>query len=91
MRQKTLYLHIQSFNIKDMKITRAFILIFALLCLASSCSRPASYDSELCEELAVKIERRDSLSQKDYRAMIAQNEAILIRSEEHTSELQSQR
>lgn len=78
MRQKTLYLHIQSFNIKDMKITRAFILIFALLCLASSCSRPASYDSELCEELAVKIERRDSLSQKDYRAMIAQNEAILI-------------
>ncbi len=33
---------------------------------------------ELCEELAVKIERRDSLSQKDYRAMIAQNEAILI-------------
>lgn len=61
-----------------MKIIRAIILASALLCLAASCSAPAHYDSEECERLAVKIERRDSLSQKDYSAMIKQNEAILV-------------
>lgn len=35
------------------------------------------YDSALCADLSAKIERRDSLSQQDYRNMIAQNEAIL--------------
>lgn len=51
----------------------------ALLCaIATSCThRAPEYDGSLCEELAVKIERRDSLSQDDYRAMLGQNEAIL--------------
>lgn len=61
-----------------MKISRAFILAALVSVMAVSCSKAPAYDSEVCEELAVRIERRDSLSQKDYRAMIAQNEAILI-------------
>lgn len=35
------------------------------------------YNSEACENLAIKIERRDSLTQQDYARMIGQNEAIL--------------
>lgn len=55
-------------------------LLFAALILAlAGCSGGSStaYDSELCSELSVKIERRDSLSQKDYSKMIGQDEAIL--------------
>lgn len=37
----------------------------------------ADYNSNTCETLAIKIERRDSLSQHDYAQMIGQNEAIL--------------
>lgn len=45
----------------------------ALLC---SCSVP-SYDARVCEDLAIKIERRDSLTQNDYSRMIEQSESIL--------------
>ena len=37
----------------------------------------STYNSETCEQLSIRIERRDSLSQEDYTRMIGQNEAIL--------------
>lgn len=37
----------------------------------------AQYDSETCEALAVKVERREAISQEEYCEMIGQNEAIL--------------
>lgn len=36
-----------------------------------------TYNAATCEDLAVKIERRDSLTQQEYTAMIGQNKAIL--------------
>lgn len=78
MRQKTLYLQNNQIEKTDVKILRTS-LIAGVVAMVCSCSGDvARYDSELCEELAVKIERRDSLSQTDYREMIAQNEAILV-------------
>ncbi len=59
-----------------MKQIYPLIQTFILICLAA-CSGAPDYDPALCEELAVKIERHDSLSQKEYAAMIGQNEAIL--------------
>lgn len=49
-----------------------------------------SYDPEVCDALAMKIERRDSLTQSDYGAMIVQNEHILkylIENSERVEEL----
>ncbi|MCM1066711.1 MAG: hypothetical protein NC418_03945 [Muribaculaceae bacterium] len=59
-----------------MKPILLLVSAVALMCL-SACSGGARYDSELCEELSVKIERRDSITQKEYTDMIGQNEAIL--------------
>lgn len=43
-----------------------------------ACSRGGSlYDSALCRTLAIKIERHDSLSQRDYSLIIEQDEQIL--------------
>lgn len=57
------------------------LLIPVLTVLAAGCSHTSSsgrgYDPEECEALAVKIERRDSLTQQDYAEMIEQNEQIL--------------
>lgn len=64
-----------------MRTTLYHIIIYIALPMAllAGCTAHTddSYSSELCNELAVKVERRDSLSQDDYRAMIGQNEAIL--------------
>ena len=55
--------------------------VAALMLPVASCSgtgdveRP--YDSSLCENLAILIERHDSISQEQYREMIGQNAAIL--------------
>ncbi|MDE6468836.1 MAG: hypothetical protein K2L28_08085 [Muribaculaceae bacterium] len=54
----------------------------AALVLFASCSSNGGgieepYNAELCEELAVKIERHDSLTQEEYTRMIGQNAAIL--------------
>ena len=43
-----------------------------------SCSGRHGYDPATCEELSIKIERHDSLTQTDYSAMIDQNEQILL-------------
>lgn len=52
--------------------------ILAVLAVASvSCSGRHGYDPATCEELSIKIERHDSLTQTDYSAMIDQNEQIL--------------
>ncbi len=48
-----------------------------LLAACSNTSIDATYNSETCEQLALKIERNDSISQEEYSAMIGQNEAIL--------------
>lgn len=48
-----------------------------LLAACSGSSIDATYNSETCEALALKIERNDSISQEEYTAMIGQNEAIL--------------
>lgn len=60
-----------------MKQIPAIIISTLLVCL-TACHRSASYDAEKCRELAVKVERNDSLTQKEYSAMIDQNEAILV-------------
>lgn len=59
-----------------MKLKFAVIFFFALLLCACS-KAPRSYDAELCNRLAVKIERSDALSQQDYADMIDQSEQIL--------------
>jgi len=49
-----------------------------LFVAASSCSDwHQDYDSAVCNELAVKIDSRQPLTQQDYASMIAQNEDIL--------------
>lgn len=57
------------------------IYLLALAALVWACgyeSAPDStYSAGRCEELAVRIERHDSLTQQDYTDMIGQNEAIL--------------
>lgn len=56
------------------------IILVAVLAILSSCSGEhiaSDYDGELCRDLSIKIERRDSLTQHDYSRMIAQDEAIL--------------
>ena len=58
-----------------------FFALIVLTFLAAACSGDVvdgtSYDSEVCEELAVKIERHDSITQPEYERMIGQNGAIL--------------
>lgn len=57
-------------------IISSFFALFLLL--AAACSEAGrDYDSALCESLAVKVERHDSITQKDYRQMIEQSEQIL--------------
>lgn len=58
------------------------LIIAAMMAVATACSHDSSdagagYDPDLCEALAVKIERHDTLSQEDYASMIDQNEEIL--------------
>lgn len=53
------------------------VSIMLVSCGKNGVSAPTGYDPEVCAELSVKIEDRDSLSQYDYTRMISQNEAIL--------------
>lgn len=59
------------------------IYLFSIILLGlamSACGldgEVAQYDSDTCAALAVKVERRDAISQEEYRDMIGQNEAIL--------------
>lgn len=55
--------------------------------LLAACAGKA-YDSQTCEELAVKVERHDTLSQADYRQMIDQSEQILRYLVERSSALE---
>ena len=72
----------------------SFIAIALLLTIIPSCSgednveRP--YDSDLCESLAIIIERRDSISQAQYSEMIGQNAAILHYIIDRTTEISEQ-
>lgn len=52
------------------------VLLFAA-CDDKGADYTSDYNSEVCNDLAVRIDRRDSLSQADYTAMIGQTEAIL--------------
>ncbi len=52
-------------------------IIIATILAACSDDWHSEYNSELCNELAVKIDSRQPLSQLDYTKMIAQNEEIL--------------
>ena len=59
---------------------KLFYVIPLLAGIVTACSQSlvsTDYDASLCEELSMRIERRDSLSQDDYARMIGQNEAIL--------------
>lgn len=63
----------------DMK---KLIISVSVILLLSACGRSAGraeaeYSSEVCDELAVRIDSRDSLSQADYAEMIRQSEAIM--------------
>lgn len=63
-----------------MKKSLYLLVVATSIFLPSACSHRGgseSYDSELCRELSLKIERRDSLSQDDYACIINQNEQIL--------------
>lgn len=71
-----------------------YIILTALIPIFPSCSGSgqiaSDYDGNLCRDLSVKIENRDSLSQSDYAEMIAQNKAILqylVNSTKEISEL----
>ncbi len=62
-----------------MKIPILFPALTAIF-LVSACSGydwHRSYDSAVCNQLAVKIDSRQPLTQEDYASMIAQNEDIL--------------
>ncbi len=62
------------------KYVAGFSVLAAALALFASCSGGGieqPYNSETCEQLAIKIERRDSLTQQEYTDMIGQNAAIL--------------
>lgn len=58
-----------------MKSVAAILVVLAVASV--SCSGRHGYDPATCEELSIKIERHDSLTQTDYSAMIDQNEQIL--------------
>lgn len=64
------------------KLRNIIIALFAIL-LVAGCGRKKAgddtpkYNAGLCTSLSQRIERRDSLSQKDYASIISQNEAIL--------------
>lgn len=62
-------------------------IALATVILLSSCAG-TSYNSQTCEELAVKVERHDSLTQSDYRMMIDQSEQILKYLVERSSTLE---
>lgn len=61
-----------------MKSTKVFatICLTAVMLAFCACSQ-ASYSHDTCLNLSEKIERGESLSQKDYSSMIAQSKAIL--------------
>lgn len=61
-----------------MKAFYLFTIIVLGLAFAS-CDRTEApeYDSSACEALAVKVERREVLTQEEYAQMIGQNAAIL--------------
>lgn len=67
-------------NLQEMK-SKAFVAVVVLLILGlSACSgvgESDTYSSEVCETLAIKVERHDSLTQNDYAQMIEQSEQIL--------------
>lgn len=54
-----------------------YLIILLLLTACGGREIDSTYSSSTCEELAVMIEQRDSISQEQYTAMIGQNEAIL--------------
>ena len=59
-----------------MKAIYLFTIILLGLAM-SACGfddEAAEYDSETCAALAVKVERREAISQEEYRDMIGQNE-----------------
>lgn len=64
------------------------LFIFIVSCCSGGSG--AAYDSELCRNLSIKIERRDSLTSEDYSEMIAQDEAILQYLVERTKEISEQ-
>ena len=57
-----------------------FPILFAIVlaaCDDKGDDYSSDYNSEICNSLAMRIDRRDSLTQADYTAMIGQTEAIL--------------
>jgi hypothetical protein len=59
------------------KVLTGVLLAAGLASCGSDAEWHRPYDSAVCEELSVKIDGRDSLTQADYTAMIAQSEGIL--------------
>lgn len=55
----------------------SIIFVGAAACSCSHVHVSTDYDAALCEELSLRIERHDSITQDDYARMIGQNEAIL--------------
>lgn len=53
------------------------IIISTLLASCGRTEAEVDYNSEVCEDLSVKVERREPLSQEEYSRMIGQNAAIL--------------
>lgn len=53
------------------------IIISTLLASCGRTEAEVDYNSEVCETLSVKVERREPLSQEEYSLMIGQNAAIL--------------
>lgn len=53
------------------------VTLIAATLFACNGDGSTEYDGELCRELSIKIESRDSLTSSDYSEMIAQDEAIL--------------
>lgn len=61
---------------------KKLIITISAAILLASCGRStdrieAEYSADTCDELAVRIDARDSLSQDDYAEMIHQSEAIM--------------
>lgn len=68
-------------------------LVLFLVAATAACSHDdwhRSYDAEECNRLATMIDSRDSLSQSDYTAMIAQSEDILKFLIERTKEVSAE-
>ena len=54
------------------------VLFVIITAIAFGCSGGGdSYDATLCHSLALKVERHEDLTQRDYQLMISQNEQIL--------------